>query len=103
MIRHLVLLRFKDGVSAGVKQSIYAELASLRDRLGGIIDFHAGPNVSVETDLIRGFKDVFWFDFADVAARDAYLIDTHHQAAGARIVAHTQGGAEGVIVVDVSI
>jgi hypothetical protein len=103
MIRHLVLLRFEDTVSAGEKQSIYAELASLQHHIGGIVNFHAGPNISVETDLIRGFKDIFWFDFADEAARDAYLVDPHHAAAGARIVAHTQGGSEGVIVVDVSI
>jgi hypothetical protein len=33
--------------------------------------------------------------------RDAYLIHPAHQAIGARIVAETEGGAEGVFVFDV--
>lgn len=103
MIRHFVLLAFKESVSAAEKQAIYDELEALRDRIDGILAFHAGPNVSVEPDMIRGFKDAFWFDFADESVRDAYLVDPHHQAAGARIVSHTKGGADGVIVVDMAI
>jgi len=101
MIRHFVLLRFRDDVDAATKASLYDELRRLKDHLPGIVGFHAGPNVSVETDLIRGNRDAFWVDFSDVAARDAYLADAAHAAAGARIVAHTVGGADGVTVVDV--
>ncbi|TCP76919.1 stress responsive alpha/beta barrel protein [Rhizobium sp. PP-F2F-G36] len=100
MIRHIVLLKFKDSVSEADKQSIYHDLASLKDHVDGIRAFHAGPNVSVETEMMRGFNDAFWFDFDSAAVRDAYLVDPHHQAAGARIVAHTKGGPDGVIVVD---
>lgn len=103
MIRHFVLLRFKDDVSEATKQSLYDELDALRGHIGGILAFHAGHNISVETHLIRGFKDAFWFDFADEAVRDAYLVDVSHQAAGARIVSHTEGGADGVIVVDMAL
>lgn len=101
MIRHFVLLRFLDSVDAETKASIYKDLSDLRDRLPGIVGFHAGPNVSVETDLIRGNADAFWVDFADSAARDAYLVDARHREIGARIVANTVGGADGVTVVDI--
>ena len=103
MIRHFVLLRFKDDVSDATKQSLYDELEALRGHIDGILAFHAGPNVSVETDLIRGFKDALWFDFANEAVRDAYLVDARHQAAGARVVSHTEGGADGIIVVDMTL
>ncbi|KQS76636.1 hypothetical protein ASG25_15235 [Rhizobium sp. Leaf384] len=100
MIRHIVLLKFKDSVSEADKQSIYHELEALKGQIDGIRGFHAGPNVSVEMDMMRGFTDAFWFDFKSAAVRDAYLVHPHHQAAGARIVAHTRGGPDGVIVVD---
>ncbi|MBZ9994273.1 Dabb family protein [Mesorhizobium sp. BH1-1-4] len=100
MIRHFVLLRFRADVSAETKSGLYEELARLRDHLPGIVDFQCGSNVSVETELIRGNHDAFWVDFADENARDEYLRDHKHQAVGARIVAHTIGGIDGVTVVD---
>lgn len=100
MIRHFVLVRFRDDVDAATKASIYEDLRRLRDHLPGIVGFHAGPNVSVETDLVRGNRDAFWVDFTDAAARDAYLADAKHGEVGARIVASTVGGVDGVTVVD---
>lgn len=102
MIRHIVALRFRLGTSDQIKAGLYADLAGLRGHIDGIQSFHAGPNVSVEP-LSRGFDDVFWFDFRDAGVRDAYLVDPAHQAIGARIVAQTEGGAEGVFVFDVEI
>lgn len=101
MIRHIVALRFQEACTQAVKAAIFADLAGLHDLIGGIVDFYAGPNVSVEP-LSRGFDDVFWFDFQDTAARDAYLIHPAHQAIGARIVAAT-GGIEGVFVFDLAL
>lgn len=103
MIRHFVLLRFRGDVSAEVKQTLFEALSDLQGHLQGVLGFHAGPNVSVETDLIRGFNDAFWFDFEDAAARDAYLIDERHKAVGAQLVAHTVGGVDGVVVVDMEV
>lgn len=100
MIRHFVLVKFAAQTSAETKASLYRELEGLRKHIDGILHFHAGPNVSIETDLVRGFNDAFWFDFADENVRAAYLADAGHQAVGAKIVQHTIGGAEGVIVVD---
>lgn len=103
MIRHFVLLRFRDDVTVTIKTALYEDLRRLGDHLPGIVGFHAGPNISVETDLIRGNRDAFWVDFADASARDAYLADAGHQQVGARIVAHTVGGIDGVTVVDIAL
>lgn len=45
--------------------------------------------------------DNFWFDFRDEAVRDANLVDPTHRAIGERIIAELEGGADGVLVVDV--
>lgn len=102
MIRHIVALRFKADITAQAKAALYTDLAALRDQIPGVLTFHAGPNVSVEP-LSRGFDDLFWFDFRDAAVRDAYLIHPAHQAVGARIVAETEGGVEGVFVFDIEV
>ncbi len=102
MIRHIVLLNFRKDVPATTRAGLMEDLAGLRD-LDGVVDFHAGSNTSVETDLIRGNEDGFWFDFTDTAARDAYLEHPRHQAVGAKLVAHTQGGIEGVSVFDMEL
>ena len=103
MIRHIVLLRFPDSVDRETRDSIFADLAGLQNHLQGVLGFHAGENISIEGDLMRGNMDGFWFDFEDVASRDAYLVDEKHKAVGARIVAHTEGGVDGVTVFDVEI
>ena len=103
MIRHIVALRFKSGISAADKDAIYVDLQRLSGHIEGILGFHAGPNVSVELPVVRGFNDVFWFDFRDVAVRDVYLADPVHQAIGGRIVAATEGGIDGVFVFDVAV
>ena len=103
MIRHLVHLRFRDDVSAAEKQALYDRLAGLGGHIDGILDFQSRRNVSVETPLVRGFLDMFWLDFRDLAVRDAYLVDAEHQAIGADIVTYLEGGAEGVFVCDIEV
>jgi len=103
MIRHLVHLRFQSTVSDQKRNALYAELAELSGRIDGILDFQIRKNVSVETPLVRGFLDMFWFDFRDVAVRDTYLEDATHQAIGSRIVETLEGGADGVFVCDVEV
>jgi hypothetical protein len=103
MIRHLVHLRFRSDVTRAEKEVLYTDLAGLSGHIDGIVDFQHRENVSVETPLVRGFLDMFWFDFRDVGVRDAYLVDAEHQAIGSRIVEKLEGGAEGVFVCDVEI
>jgi hypothetical protein len=103
MIRHIVLVKFRKNVDRATRDGIFRDLDGLRAHLDGVLGFHAGQNVSVETDLVRGYQDGFWFDFRDEAARDAYLADTRHREVGARIVAHAAGGIDGVTVFDIEI
>lgn len=103
MIRHLVHLRFRSDVDEATRLALYDRLAALNTRIDGILDFQHRKNVSVETDLVRGFLDMFWFDFRDVAVRDAYLLDEVHQQIGGDIVACVEGGADGVFVCDVEV
>lgn len=103
MLRHYVHLRFNDDVTQADKKALYDDLAGLSDHIDGIVDFQYRKNVSVETPLVRGALDMFWFDFRDAAVRDAYLVDAKHQAIGARIVERLKGGAEGVFVCDIEV
>lgn len=103
MIRHIVALRFREGTATQTKAALYRDLAGLSGHIAGILDFRHFSNVSVETEVVRGFRDVFWFDFCDEAVRDAYLADPAHQAIGARIVAELEGGIDGVFVADVAL
>nr|WP_255561697.1 Dabb family protein [Pseudohoeflea sp. DP4N28-3] len=103
MIRHLVHLRFRSDVDVATKQKLYDRLAALTDRIAGVEDFQHRENVSVEEPLMRGFLDMFWFDFRDAVARDAYLADEVHQAIGADIVACLDGGADGILVCDIAL
>ena len=76
------------------------DLRRLDRRVDGILDFRTCPNISVEDPLVRGYRDLFWFDFRDASVRDAYLADETHQRIGARLVAELEGGSDGVFVLD---
>lgn len=102
MIRHCVFVKFKPEVNAAERQSIYAALDALRDRVEGFIAIACGANVSPE-GLGKGFNDGFTIDFANAAARDAYLEDADHKAVGSRIVAAAEGGIEGLVVFDIEV
>lgn len=99
-LRHLVALRFKPSVGETEKQALFDALRGLLGHLDGALDFQVRRNVSVEHELVRGFQDLFWFDFRDSSARDAYLIDAEHRSVGARLVEHLEGGVDGVFVID---
>lgn len=103
MIRHIVALRFRAGTPTETKLALYRDLAALSAQIDGILDFRHFENVSVETPLVRGFDDVFWFDLRDTTVRDTYLDHPAHQAVGARIVAELEGGIDGVFVADVAL
>ena len=102
MIRHVVLFKFRSGVSADERAEIYAGLDALVGQIDGLLSATFGPNVSPE-GLGQGFNDGFIMDFADAAARDRYLPHPAHQAAGARLVAALEGGTDGLVVFDMKI
>ena len=99
MIRHVVLVRFREGVAPGEISAIFGALADLRRLLPGLTGFAHGADVSPE-GLSRGHTHAFTVDFADAAARDAYLALPEHEAAGARLVRAAEGGLAGLTVLD---
>lgn len=99
MIRHCVFVKFRADVSADERAAIYAQLGDLVGQVDGLLRADFGANVSPE-GLAQGFNDGFIMDLADAAARDRYLVDPAHQAAGGRLVAALEGGRDGLIVFD---
>jgi hypothetical protein len=102
MIRHVVLVKFRADVSAEHREEIYAELRALVGKIDGLLSATFGPNVSPE-GLSKGFRDGFMMDLRDADARDRYLADPRHGAAGARLVAAAEGGLDGVLPFDIEI
>ncbi len=102
MIRHMVLVRFRDDVAAGEIAAIFGDLDHLRNALPGMTAYSGGPNVNPE-GLSRGYSHAFCCEFDSVEARDAYLAHPAHQAAGRRLVSATAAGVDGLIVIDYEI
>ena len=102
MIRHCVFVKFRNDVSAEERAEIYAGLSGLVGQIQGLLSAQFGTNVSPE-GLSHGFNDGFTMDLADEEARDRYLADPAHQAAGGRLFAALEGGREGLIVFDMKI
>lgn len=103
MIRHLVFLKFPTEVSETDKEALFQRLSALRGHLDGITDFGHRANISPENPVTHGYTNMFWVDFADEAARDAYLNDPTHQAVGADLVASVTGGTDGIFVCDIAL
>jgi Stress responsive A/B Barrel Domain len=99
MIRHVVLFKLKSGVEAKTIKEVLSALKALQTKLPGIISISTGRDNSPE-GLQRGHTHAFTVDFIDAAARDAYLPHPAHQAVGAMIVGITEGGMDGICVVD---
>jgi hypothetical protein len=102
MIRHIVLIRFRDDVSEEHRQEVYGDLRALVGNIDGLLGAQFGPNVSPE-GLSKGFRDGFVMDLRDSEARDRYLADPAHRAAGAKLVALCENGLEGVLPFDLEI
>ena len=99
MIRHVVLFKLKFGVDAATVEHVFSALKDLTDKIPGIISISAGRDNSPE-GLQRGNTHGFTVDFTNAVARDAYLPHPAHQAVGKMIVGITEGGVDGICVVD---
>lgn len=103
MIRHTVHLKFQTSASDEQKRDIFQKLSDLQGLIPGIEGFRQTSNVSVEAPLVRGFLDVFWFDFVDAPARDTYLDHPEHLKVAEAIIPLLEGGIEGAFVCDVEL
>ena len=87
MIRHVVLVRFRADVSEAERHGHPRRAArpARGPARAGAAEYRAfawGPDVEPRGAPARAIDAGFTIDFADAAARDAYLVDPGHRAAG---------------------
>lgn len=103
MIRHLVFLKFAAEVPQAARDALMRDLDALRSEIDGMQDFRTAQNISPESGFTHGLTEMFWIDFRDPQARDAYLTNDTHKAIGSRIMASLDGGAKGIFVCDIEL
>jgi lysophospholipase L1-like esterase len=77
-LRHFVLFKFKEGVSAEQVQEVVDAFAALPGKIDTIVDYEHGTDVGVE-NLSAGFTHGFLVTFRDAAGRDKYLPHPAHE------------------------
>jgi hypothetical protein len=102
MIRHIVLIRVRPGVSEADIAAIYAGLSSVVAKHAGAHGFLSGRSASPE-QMERGYMHAFTIDFDDWAALDAYAHDREHRALGEQLVGLAQDGLAGLLVLDIEV
>lgn len=102
MIRHIVLIKFRPDLAAAQIEERLQSVVALKGKIDGILSITAGENNSPE-NLEKGFGHGFVVDFADSAARDAYLPHPEHAKVGKSLVEAAEGGIEGILVFDYAI
>jgi hypothetical protein len=94
-LRHVVLLKFKDGTAPEQVKAIETAFQALPAKVPGIVDFEWGTNNSPE-NRAQGFTHCFLLTFRDAAGRAAYLPHPAHQAFGKLLHPHL----DKVLVID---
>ena len=84
-IKHVALIRFKEGTTEEQIQKAFDELMDLSESVPGVEDYVAGPNNSPE-GLNHGYTHGFVMTFTDAAARDAYLSHPEHERVKASVL-----------------
>ena len=102
MIRHIVLIRFRTGITEAEIAELFAELHRIGSRLPGLHAITSGRSESPE-QMERGFMHGFVADFQDWAALQAYQDDPGHRKLGASLVAAAEGGREGILCFDLPV
>lgn len=77
-LRHVVLLKFKDGTAEADVKKIEDGFRQLPKKIPEIVDFEWGTNNSPEK-LDQGFTHCFLVTFADAKGRDVYLPHPAHK------------------------
>ena len=79
VLRHVVLFKFKDDVSAADIQKVEDAFKQLKPKIDLVKDFEFGKNNSPE-NLNQGFTHCFFVTFASEKDRDDYLVHPAHKA-----------------------
>jgi hypothetical protein len=95
VLRHIVLYKFKDGITPAQIQEVVDAFGALPKKVGTIIGYEAGTNVSTEGKS-EGFTHAFVVTFKNETDLAAYLVHPAHDA----YVKVVTGKREKVIVFD---
>ena len=77
-VKHVALIKFKEGTSQEQIDKVFEQLLDLSETISGIEDYVSGMNSSPE-GLNQGFTHGFVMTFTDATARDAYLNHPEHE------------------------
>jgi hypothetical protein len=100
MLKHIVLLCFKDDLQAEAVLEVMAELKKLKESISEIKSFSEGTNCSAE-GRSKGFTHGFTIQFDSEADRDAYLTHPDHvRVAEQFVVPNLKNGVDSVLVFD---
>ncbi len=102
MIRHIVLLKFKDTLNESDITDIFRELHAIEGSVPGLKSIHSGKSDSPEK-IERGYMHGFVVDFDDWDALAAYQAHPDHKKLGARLVENAKGGLDGILVFDLPV
>lgn len=102
MIRHIVLIRFRADVPEATIAAIFADLHAIRAAVPGILSIAAGRSASPE-QLERGYHHGFTVDFDGWESLAAYQAHPDHRRVGDALIAHAEGGLDGILVFDLEV
>jgi hypothetical protein len=80
-LRHVVLLKFKNGATSQQIKAVENAFRALPAKVPEIVDFEWGTNNSPE-NRTEGFTHCFFVTFSDAAGRAVYLPHPAHKAFG---------------------
>src|SRR5271163_833237 len=94
-VKHIVLLKFKDGTTEEQTTKFFDELLDLSESISGIDDYVSGTNNSSEARA-QGLTHGFIMTFSDAAARDAYVVHPDHE----KFVAGAMESVDNAVIFD---
>lgn len=100
MIKHIVMLNLRPEHDAAELAAVMAGLDALE--IKGFSGFSHGPNRDIENKS-PDYPYGFICNFTDLGGLRRYVSDPAHSALGARLVALCEGGADGIMVMDLDV
>ena len=95
VLRHVVLLQFKEEVSIKAREQAVQNFLDLKGKIPEILNIEGGKNIS-EGDLSKGFTHCFVLTFEDESDRDIYLPHPEHM----RVVEENKPLLDDLLVAD---
>lgn len=100
-IKHCVYMQFKAEYSHAEQMAIFQQLADLQPIMDGFLSIEFGENLDCEDK--SSCNAGFIIDFASQAALDHYANHPEHKKLGAKLVAMSVGGGDGIVVFDIAV